>query len=165
MSNNWNKSGIPHKGWKLIDVYDVRDDGQSVEETSYETCMMCNNERIRFVHIVIHEEIEEEFTVGCICAEKMTGDYLNPKLLENELKSKSNKRANWTKRKWKTTENGNFKLTFEGHSLLIFYDKRTGKYKCKIDEQFGKKTFDTIAQAKMAVLKGIEYYKSKDEWD
>ena len=163
--SNWTQPGIPHKGWKLVDVYDVREEGQSIEETTYETCMMCNNERIRYVHVVTHDEVKEDFNVGCICAEKMTDDYVNPKLLEEDLKSRSNKRANWTKRKWKTTKNGNYKLGFEGHSLLIFIDKKTGKYKGKIDEQFGKKTFETIAQAKMAILKGIEYYKQKDEWD
>lgn len=165
MGNNWNKPGIPHKGWQLVDVYDVRENGESVEETNYETCMMCNNERIRFVHVVTHYQIEGEFKVGCICAEKMTDDYINPKLLEHELKSRTTKRVNWTKKKWKSTQNGNYKLTFEGHALLIFTDNKTGKYKCKIDDQFGKKSFDTIAQAKMAVLKGIEYYKAKAEWD
>lgn len=164
MSDNWHTPGIPHKGWKLVDVYDVRGDGQPVDETDYETCMMCNNERIRYVHVVTHEQIEEEFRVGCFCAEKMTDDYLNPKLLEGELKKRANKKVNWTKRKWNVTKNGNYRLTFEDHLLLIFLDAKTSKYKCKIDRQFGNKSFDTIAQAKMAIFKGIEYYKLKHEW-
>ncbi len=40
MSNYWNISGVPHKGWNLIDVIDVREDGQSEDETDYEICMM-----------------------------------------------------------------------------------------------------------------------------
>lgn len=164
MSNNWHNPEIPHKGWKLVNVYDVREYGQSVEETNYETCMMCNNERIRYAHIVTHERIKEEFIVGCVCAEKMTDDYITPKLLESELKNKANKRINWINRNWKLTKSGNYMLNFENHFLLIFMDKITGKYKCKIDDQFGKKIFDTIIQAKLAILKGIEYYKSKGEW-
>lgn len=54
MYNHWNLPDIPHKGWRLLDVIDIREDGQSVEDTEYETCMMCGNGRIRFVHIVEH---------------------------------------------------------------------------------------------------------------
>lgn len=43
MSNKWNQPNIPHKGWSLEYVYDIREDGQSADETDYETCMMCNN--------------------------------------------------------------------------------------------------------------------------
>src|SRR5437868_6246740 len=82
MSNYWNIEGMPHKGWVLKDVFDVREDGQAVDETEYETCMMCNNERIRYVHVVTHPDVAEEFKVGCVCAEKMTNDYVNPKRIE-----------------------------------------------------------------------------------
>jgi hypothetical protein len=39
MSRNWNTPGIPHKGWVLAGVYDVREDGQPVDETEYERCI------------------------------------------------------------------------------------------------------------------------------
>lgn len=29
MANFWKQHGIPHKGWTLVDVIDVREDGQS----------------------------------------------------------------------------------------------------------------------------------------
>lgn len=164
MSNRWNIPNIPHKGWTLQDVIDVREDGQSVEETNYETCMMCNNERIRYVHIVTHPEVAEDFLVGCICAEKMTNDYVTPKRLEKKLRQRTARRANWIKKPWKRTENGNHTFIFEGHRLLIFKDKKTSKYKCKIGEVWGKKSFDTVEQAKNAVYNGIDYLKEKDEW-
>jgi hypothetical protein len=37
MSNYWNIPGVPHKGWTLEYVYDIRDGGQSIDETEYET--------------------------------------------------------------------------------------------------------------------------------
>jgi hypothetical protein len=95
MANFWKQQGVPHKGWTLVDVIDVREDGQPEWETDYETCMMCGNEKIRYVHIVEHPEIEEEFRVGCTCAEKMTSDYLNPKRREKELRNKASRRINW----------------------------------------------------------------------
>ena len=54
MSTRWNNKNVPHKGWICIDVIDVREDGQPVDETEYETCMMCGNERIRYAHILKH---------------------------------------------------------------------------------------------------------------
>ena len=74
--------GNPHKGWELENVIDIRDDGQSEHDTEYETCMMFGNETIRYIHIVSYPEVEDSFRVGCVCAEKMTNDYVNPKLRE-----------------------------------------------------------------------------------
>lgn len=164
MSNRWNIPNIPHKGWILQDVIDVREDGQSVDETEYETCMMCNNERIRYVHIVSHSDVEEEFKVGCVCAEKMTNDYVTPKRLEKKLRQRTARRINWFKKPWKQTENGNHTFVFEEHRLLIFKDKKTNKFKCKIGSVWGKKSFDSIEQAKNAIYNGIDYLKEKNEW-
>lgn len=164
MSNKWNIPNIPHKGWTLDDVYDVREDGQSADDTEYETCMMCNNERIRFVHVISHREVDESFKVGCVCAEKMTNDYVNPKRLETALRNKASRRENWTNKKWKTSQNGNYFLTIEDRHLLIYTDKKTKKFKCKIKDTFGKKSFDTLKQAKIAVFNGIEYMKENGDW-
>lgn len=164
MTNFWNIEGTPHKGWILKEVYDVREDGQLVEETEYETCMMCNNERIRYVHILTHEIVDGEFKVGCICAEKMTNDYVNPKKLENELRKRASKRIQWTKKQWKLSQNGNYYLNIDQHHLLIYNDKKTNKYKCKIDEVFGKKSFDTLGEAKNAVFTAINIFKKNGKW-
>jgi len=164
MASRWNIPNIPHKGWTIVDVIDIRVDGQTEDETNYQTCMMCNNNRIRYVHIVSHSEVENDFEVGCVCAEKMTGDYVNPKHLEKKLRQRTARRINWIKKTWKLTENGNHTLIFEKHRLLIFKEKKTSKYKCKIGEVWGKKSFETIEQAKNAVYNGIDYLKEIDEW-
>lgn len=164
MTNYWKQQGIPHKGWTLVDVIDVREDGQAEWETDYETCMMCGNEKIRYVHIIENAEVGEEFRVGCTCAEKMTNDYLNPERRERELRNRANRRINWTKKDWKRSKNGNYFLNIEEHHLLIYRDKNTSKYKVKIGETFGKKTFDTLEKAKIAAFNGMEYLKDKGEW-
>jgi hypothetical protein len=164
MSNYWNQQGIPHRGWTLEDVFDVREDGQDEWETNYETCMMCGKEQIRFVHIVSHPEIEEDFRVGCQCASKMTGDYVNPELRERELRNRANRRINWAKKEWKISKNGNYFLNIAEHHMLIYRDKKTKKYKVKIGETFGKKSFDTLESAKIAAFNGIEYLKENGDW-
>ena len=77
--NRWDQSGVPHKGWHCVDVVDLRADGESADETDYATCQMCGNEKIRYVHIMEHPDLDENFEVGCVCAEKMSDDYDGPK--------------------------------------------------------------------------------------
>jgi hypothetical protein len=164
MPNYWKTPGVPHKGWRLIDVVDIREDGQSEWEKDYESCMMCEHDKIRYVHIVSHDEFGEEFRVGCNCAEKMTGDYVNPEQRERELRNRANRRASWKNKQWKINKNENHFLNYENHHLLIFRDKYSGKFKLKIDEQYGKKTYDDIDTAKTAVFKNVEYLKEKGNW-
>lgn len=164
MSNYWNISGVPHKGWSLIDVIDVREGGQGEDDTDYETCMMCGKEKIRFVHILEHNEVKEEFRVGCICSEKMTSDYINPKRLENDLRNKAARRTNWITKEWKFSKNGNQYLNKDEHHFLIYRDKKTRKYKGAIDKTWGKRSFDTLQEAKAALFNGMEYFKERGEW-
>jgi hypothetical protein len=164
MSNRWKQKDIPHKGWTLISVIDVREDGQSEEETDYENCMMCGKEKIRYVHIVDHPEVYEDYRVGCVCSEHLTDDYVNPKRLEQKLRNRTSKRKNWIKKEWKRSPKGNYYINFEEHHLIIYKDKKTNKYKVKIGEIFGNKIFDTIEKAKVAVFNGIEYFKGKGKW-
>ena len=164
MPNYWKIPGVPHKGWRLIDVEDIREDGQSELDTNYECCMMCGHDKIRYVHIVSHDEYGEEFRVGCNCAEKMTGDYVNPEQRERELRNRANRRTNWNNKQWRISRNENYFMNYENHHLLIFKDRYSGKFKIKIDELYGKKTYDDIENAKIAVFKNVEYLKEKGDW-
>lgn len=164
MPNYWKHPDIPHKGWNFIEVIDVRDDCSSSTEIEYETCMMCGNEKIRYVHIVEHDKVDEIFRVGCICAEKMTNDYLNPVRRERELKNRSSRLTKWKNKDWKLSKKGNYFLDFDHRHLLIYKDRCTHKYKVKIGEIFGKKTYDTVEKAKIAIFLGIEYLKDTGGW-
>lgn len=160
----WKQKGIPHKGWTLEDVIDIRENGQDEWETDYETCMMCGKEKIRFVHILSHPEVDNEFRVGCQCAQRMTDDYVNPEQRERKLRNRANRRINWTKKEWKVSKNGNLFLNVNEHHLLIYQDKRTKKYKVKVGETFGKKLFESLAKAKIAAFNGMEFLKDRGDW-
>ena len=164
MANYWNQHSIPHKGWTLLDVIDIREDGASEDETDYESCMMCGNEKIRYVHIVTHNEVDEDFRVGCICAQKMTNDYINPEKREKDLKNKNLRRINWAKKKWKVSVKGNDYLNKDGHFLSIFKNYKSGKYKCLIDKKFGSKEYDSTSLAKIGLFNKIEEMKVKGLW-
>jgi hypothetical protein len=112
--NLWNQPEVPHKGWKFVNVIDT--------ETAEETCEMCGNERIRYVHIMSHPNYSGSLNVGCVCAEKMADDYVNPRKRERALRNAAAKRLRDKKReleenaehrqeilaaRWKDSINGN----------------------------------------------------------
>ena len=96
----WNKPEVPHKGWQCIDVIDLGEDTESNEEIEYEKCEMCNNEKIRYIHIMKHPAYSRTLRVGCVCAEKMSEDYKNPRKREAELKNKALRKYNFNCKKW-----------------------------------------------------------------
>ena len=64
-----------------------------------------------------HPHISGQYRVGCICAEKMSDDYVEPKIREGLLKSYTQKRSRWMNRKWLTSRKGNLYLKIKGQGL------------------------------------------------
>ncbi|BCM93106.1 hypothetical protein IAD21_04994 [Abditibacteriota bacterium] len=155
MSYLWDKLGIPRKGWICVTVIDLRPDGAPVEETDYETCQMCGNEKIRYVHIMGHAEVEEELRVGCVCAEKMSADYENPRKRQNELRNRANRRAKqkaeWLKRNWRRSAHGNLWLKMVICNITIFPSKfATGKWTFRVDQSYSQRVYDSETDAQIA---------------
>lgn len=141
MENLW-KSSNPKHGWVLIDVIDAGEYGA-------EQCGWCGT-LIRYQHEIAHPEINEKHYVGCICCEKLTGDYETPRKKEKELKSRSAKFKTWVySPRWKLTENGNY---YRKDCDVLIYSTGNG-WKLKIGGIWGKKTFKTLLEAKRAVFK------------
>ena len=111
----WSQEGIPHKGWRYVDVEDVCEGLAGDNERVYEQCQMCRNERIRYVHILTHPEFDGEIRVGCDCAAKMTDDYVNPQQRERDLKNRLNRKKNFVKQDWYVhPRSGNLVLPYKG---------------------------------------------------
>ncbi len=148
----WNKPNVPHKGWVLVDVIDAFE-----ENGEYEHCMMCNTE-MRFVHIVSHSSLKDIFRVGCTCAEKMTDDYVNPKLSEKKLKDKldfiKRVKSKFDKCEWQIIQSSHRRLTFFGYKLFI-WKSENNTYKGKINDLWGKIEFDNINDCKKALLDSV----------
>lgn len=153
MNGLWDNPGVPHKGWHCESVYDVREEGESPEETDYKTCQMCGNEKIRLVHVMSHDDYEENLEVGCVCAEKMSNDYVGPKLRERELRNKALRRSKWLTRKWKRNFKGNYTLKTQKRRLTVYQDSFfPGNWKCAFDNQLGTLSYPSIEKAKLALF-------------
>ncbi|WP_159466975.1 DEAD/DEAH box helicase family protein [Dyadobacter sp. 3J3] len=103
-----------------------------------------------------------------VIALKIVADKRQPTLIVVHRKQLAEQWAerieNWTKNQWKKSKNGTYYLKIEERLLLIFQDKKTSKYSVKIGDMFGKKEFDKIEKAKVAVFEGIEFLKEKGRW-
>jgi hypothetical protein len=160
MTNLWNKSDLPHKGWTCLEVFDVRANGETSDKAKYETCEMCGNEKIRFVHIMSHAKHPEGLRVGCQCAEKMSGDYANPKEREKELRNCAARREKWLGRKWKTSRKGHPWLKSGDYVVVVCAEGlNPRRYRLFIGERRGQRLYDSENIAKLATFDAIEKMK------
>lgn len=150
-ANRWDKPGVPHKGWLCVDVVDLRPDGGHAEETDYAICQMCGNEKIRYVHVMRHPDFDEQFNVGCVCAEKMSGDSVGPKQRETKLRNRSIRKMRWLTRKWRVSSKGNSFLNVDGYNVGVHQNK-AGRWGYRIHDRFSTKTYSSKDEAKLALF-------------
>ena len=117
----WEREGIPHKGWKEMGIEDLGEDLESGDDVEYEQCEMCGQEKIRYVHILQHPNFNGELRVGCVCAERMTDDYINPQKTERELKNRLNRKKNFMRREWQERNQGKYVLRYKGENITIIH--------------------------------------------
>lgn len=120
----WNREGIPHKGWRYVDVIDLGEGLLPGEQIEYAVCEMCGQERIRYVHILSHPEVDGFLHVGCDCAAKMLNDYVNPVEREKNLRNKLKRRETFMRKDWTyKIDTGNYTLRYKGEYITIMKSK------------------------------------------
>jgi len=98
-----------------------------------------------------HPEFNGQLEVGCICAEKMSGDTIGPRERENRLRSRVERRKKWLTRRWKENEKGNYVLRTNGFGITIYHNKRyAGRWFFVVDGEFSKTPYRTSDEAKLA---------------
>ena len=111
-TGKWKEPGVPHKGWRNVDIEDVG--------SNYESCEMCEVREIRYVHVMQHQEYPSRLRVGCICAGHMEQDIERAKEREKTKANIARRRSNWLKRKWHTDfKNGEYVET-DGFRIEIW---------------------------------------------
>ena len=125
---------------------------------------MCGNHPIRYVHVMEHDDYEDQMNVGCVCAEHMSDDYLNPKSREKRLRNRAARRRNWLALKWKTSRKGNPYLKKDGMILTVFPDQfREGMWGFGVDGDFSAEKYDSQDAAKLALFE--EYFERLTDGD
>ena len=165
----WDKLGLPHKGWKYIGMEDLGEDVYSGEEIEYERCEMCGKEKIRYVHILKHQDYEGEIRVGCVCASKLLDDYCTPREIERDLRNRTNRRNNFLRREWSyKSSTGNYTLRYKGENITIMKSKFGVGWGVIYDgswiwEYHGRKIYDLHTAKKVAFDLFDELYDSRGQ--
>jgi hypothetical protein len=110
MSGLWDRKGVPKKNWRCVGVEDLGEPAM--------TCEMCQSVTIRYVHTMEHDDYANLLQVGCICAEHMENDYVNPAERDRALMKRATRRRKWCTRNWYETNTG-WRLTLKGVVYLV----------------------------------------------
>lgn len=113
----WN---APLSGWECDRVIDM---AEGSDCTQLQTCELCDCSKVRYVHVMQHQNYFEDISVGCICAGIMEGDILAAKDRERKMKNRAKRKANYLKRNWNKTPNGTQTLRYKNHWLAIEPDR------------------------------------------
>ena|SRR3990167_3047075 len=144
-------SDLPRKGWVLQGADDLGELRGS--------CDWCGTQ-IRYVHFINHKDNDLSFGVGCICAERLTEDYVNPKLREKNFKKQVSCLKSWMKSpRWKVSKKGG--IFRRDKSLFIYLRPIEKGFKIRIGNIWGRKIYSSREAAIRAVFDGFRWAVNK----
>lgn len=108
--------GAPLDGWYCLNCYDVCENG---DEELFE-CELCGCKKVRYVHVMRHDQYFEDIHVGCICAGVMAGDILAEKERERKTKNRMKRRETFLRRKWQFVRWGTLRMDYKDKVLLLY---------------------------------------------
>jgi hypothetical protein len=144
----WSKPGVPHRGWRCVDIEDL---GSPQVE-----CEMCESQTIRYVHYMQHPDFAEVLGVGCICAGHMEGDIAKARSREASMRSRTGKRKRWVSRQWRISANGNPWIRADGYRVTIF--PRGGGWATAVSSEdeclvrYSRRNYPSQEEAKLAAF-------------
>lgn len=139
--------GTPRKGWDYVGCADY---GKPIF-----TCEACGNPEVRYVHELEHDEMIEPLHVGCVCAEHLTRDYVNPRKQERRAKSFSARFSRFMVRPWRVSAKGTRWMQYRGHLLWIF-QRQDKSWGYAIDQKFSSQRFTSDIPACRAMFKQLD---------
>lgn len=115
--------GAPLEYWKFVEMID--------EEDANFKCELCGCEKVRYVHVMEHNEYFEKVYVGCICAGIMEGDIIAAQERDRKMKNRAKRKLNFPHRRWKETRVGELFIKYHGKYVFINHNGRN--YYCTCD--------------------------------
>jgi hypothetical protein len=108
----WAQAGVPKKGWACV--------GETVLDEQNEICQMCEHQRIRFVHHMLHPSYGQ-LDCGCDCAGRMEEDYVGAEHRDKNMRASVRRRKAWlTLKAWRISKNGNPMIEYDGFRVTVF---------------------------------------------
>jgi hypothetical protein len=121
-------------------------------------CEMCGSARVRFVHVMEHDNFHETLGVCADCAARMTGDAVSPGRVEAQVRRKSAARDAWLNGHWYLSARENWVTRVDGVNMGVFPVKfQNGLWSCRIENKFFKGMYPSVEEAKYALFE--EFWK------
>lgn len=117
MAGLWSTPEVPHKGWSCIDIEDLGEPSES--------CEMCGEQTIRYVHVMTHPRYHGVDRAGCVCAGHMEENPAAAEERERNARNEAARRARWLTRDWRISARGNQFLNVRGDNVAIYQKKGT----------------------------------------
>jgi hypothetical protein len=139
--SRWIDNGLPRKGWILDDVIE--------NEFGDYQCEWCATS-LRYSHRLWHPENNIHAIAGCICAEHLTQDYVNPRKREKELKKKAKQKKNSINKFFKSFKPGKksfYSNHFGRNNFILVFQKSDGLFYLKIGDKWGKRSYNDFNAA------------------
>lgn len=115
--------GAPLHGWYCENIIDVREDDP---EAPLSQCELCGCAKVRYEHVMVHDQYFEPVTVGCICAGIMEGDILKAKERGWLMRNRSKRKKNFIQRPWRQSNENVQYRTYRGREIVII--NHSGSY-------------------------------------
>ncbi len=148
---------VPRDDWRCMEVADLWEKHTGREHV---TCEMCGGARIRFVHILEHDDFDEILGVCVDCSQRMTGDTVNPRKVEAEVRRKSEARDRWLAGHWYLSARDNLVTNESGVNMGVFPVKfKHGMWSFRMGERFFKGMYPSAEQAKYALFEELWRYR------
>ncbi len=158
----WSEPGVPHKGWHVVDYYKLDDREQ--------LCEMCERQMVMFVHVMRHDEYDDDLKVGCVCAGHMESDIEGARQREARYRNKSKRRDNWLTRKWqKTVRTGGQYLRTDGMVVNVYptadYWSAGVIHRSSLYKRHSTRRYKTADEAKLAAFEVVMDWLDKKPWE
>lgn len=152
----WSQAGVPKKGWSCIGIEDLGEPSAQ--------CEMCEDKKIRYVHLMEHPNYPEALECGCVCAGEMEEDYSGAQKREADVKNAARRRSRWLARKWKISQSGNHYVKTDGFHIVVF--QKSGAWSGTITNLStdkvtqSRRRYATQDRAKLATFDGMIWLKN-----
>lgn len=130
-------------------------------------CELCGCQKVRYIHVMVHPEYDGAIHVGCICAGIMEGDLIAARARDDAAKRKSQRRANFRKKKWAGSDGRSWITRYKNRHVVIERDSFRGRdfFKISIDSEKyqwrNNQRVKTLEDAKLYVFELIDWEETE----
>lgn len=152
--------GAPCSGWVCENV-------ETMEDATF-TCELCDYDRIRYVHVMVHPQWNGKFRVGCVCDGTMSGNMLAAQERDDAAKRRVSRKRAFMKKQWAKHPAGIMVLPKTRKTITAEKDSFRGRefYKVTVGGEpypwWENRRIGTLDAAKAVAFEVLEYERKTD---